>query len=92
VKHTIPPKWNNHQINFSKTLKQATNSISITFEDQKNEKMETTVTRHKPGNIACPVLVCADIFARIINYAGASSNNPVHTFKEIESSIAYHQH
>jgi hypothetical protein len=62
-------------------LKQA-NSVSMTFEDQKNgEKMET-VTQHKSGNMICPVLIWADIFARVINYDGASLNNPVCTFQE----------
>jgi hypothetical protein len=60
-------------------LKKA-NTISVTYENQKNgEKMET-ITHRNSGQDICPVRVWSEIYARIINYSNATENSPVCTF------------
>ena len=53
------------------------NSVSITFEFQKNRQKMVTVTQPRSGKKICPVLMWGKIVQRILSYKGTSENTPV---------------
>ena len=56
-------------------------SISITFEYQKNDLRDVTVTQHCTNDATlCPVRAWATIVQRVSNYPGASDETPVNAF------------
>jgi len=57
-------------------LFQAT-TISITFESQKNDQKDESVTMHANNKELCPVRAWATISNRILQYPGASIHSPV---------------
>ena len=56
-------------------------SICITFESQKNDDKDQTITMHANGTEICPVRAWACLTLRILNYPGASLELPVNTYK-----------
>jgi hypothetical protein len=57
------------------------NCISITFEMQKKDKKNNTVTHMSSGNVnMCPVRMGAAIVHRIRSYKGANNNTPISAF------------
>jgi hypothetical protein len=56
-------------------------SVSITFEYQKNDERDITVTQHCTDDaILCPVRAWAAIVQRILSYPGTTDESPVNTF------------
>ena len=59
--------------------------VSITFERQKNDRKEDTVTQWRTSDtILCPVKLWASIVTRILSYKGTNNDSPV--------SLAMHNH
>jgi hypothetical protein len=57
-------------------------SVSITFEFQKNDERNETVTMHRSGDpVLCPVLVWAAVIYRLRSYDGFNPAMKVNTFK-----------
>ena len=52
-------------------------TVSITFEFQKNKQKNITVTQPRSGKELCPVLVWAKIVLRILSYKGTTKNTSV---------------
>ena len=52
--------------------------VSVTFEQQKNERKWDTVTQWKTADpVLCPVKIWASIVRRILSYDGTNQNSPV---------------
>ncbi len=52
--------------------------VSVTFEQQKNERKLDTVTQWKTADpVLCPVKIWASIITRIFSYDGTNQNSPV---------------
>jgi len=59
-----------------------TDSITITFFFQKNDKQDATVTQHRTLDLElCPVTAWAGIVKRILSYDGTGPTTPVCTIK-----------
>lgn len=59
---------------------QQADSVSITFEFQKNDERDVTITHHCSNDITlCPVRSWAAIVKRILNYPGTNADTPVNT-------------
>jgi hypothetical protein len=55
-------------------------SVSITFEFQKNDERDDTVTMHRTGDsYMCPVVSWAAVVQRILSYPGCGPESPVNT-------------
>jgi len=55
-------------------------TISITFEFQKNDERDVTITMHRTGDaVLCPVICWADLVQRVLSYKGTSSESHVCT-------------
>ena len=54
-------------------------TVSITFEFQKNRQKMITVTKLRSGKKICPVLVWGKIIQRVLSYKGTSKDTPVNT-------------
>ena len=54
-----------------------TDTVSITFESQKNGQKNITVTQPRSGKVLCPVIMWSCIVQRILGYEGASEKSPV---------------
>ena len=52
-------------------------TVSITFEFQKNKQKNTTVSQLRSGKEICPVITWAKIVQRISSYKGSSENTSV---------------
>ncbi len=71
----------------NKSLHKA-DSVSITFEFQKKDTRNDTVTHHRSGHKSiCPILVWAKIIQRIRNYPHSTDNTPVNTFMDKNGRI-----
>ena len=55
-------------------------SVSITFEFQKNKQKNITVSQPRSGKEICPVIIWAKIVQRILQYKGSSENTSVNVF------------
>ncbi len=52
--------------------------VSITFECQKNERKEDTVTQWRTSDTSlCPVKLWASVVTRILSYEGTNKDSPV---------------
>ena len=72
-KHRRELSHDNPQLRYADTC-------SITFEFQKNDERDITVTMHRTGDpVLCPCLVWADIVQRILGYPGTSPESTVCT-------------
>ena len=58
-------------------LTQFADTVSITFEFQKNKQKMITVSQPRSGKALCPVTIWAKIVKRILSYKGCSENTPV---------------
>ena len=54
-------------------------TVSITFQFQKNRQKDVTVTQPRSGKPLCPVLVWGKIVQRVLSYKGSTENSPVNT-------------
>jgi len=55
-------------------------SVSITFEFQKNDERNDTVTMHRTGDsYMCPVVAWAAVIQRILSYPGTGPTTTVNT-------------
>ena len=54
-------------------------TVSITFEFQKNKQRNITVTQPRSGKQLCPVTSWGKIVQRVLSYKGSSSTSPVNT-------------
>ena len=52
-------------------------TVSITFEFQKNKQKDITITQPRAGKELCPVIIWAKIVLRILSYKGGTKNTPV---------------
>ena len=65
-------------------------TVSITFEFQKNNERNETITMHRTGdNLLCPVIAWAKIVARIINYSWSSEETPVNYYEGPDDDKIY---
>lgn len=63
-------------------------SISITFEFQKNDERDITVTMHRTGDpVLCPVIAWASVVQRIWSYKGTTFDTPVNTFLDTSGEL-----
>ena len=60
-------------------LLQYSDTVSITFEFQKNKQKNITVSQPRSGKEICPVIIWSKILQRILSYKGSSDENPVNT-------------
>ena len=56
-------------------------TVSITFEFQKNKKKNITVSQPRSGKDICPVLIWAEIVQRVLSYKGTTENTPVNAIQ-----------
>ena len=68
---------NNIEIKDKSRLILYADTVSITFEFQKNKKKDITVTQPRSGKELCPVIIWAKIVLRILSYKGTTKNTPV---------------
>ena len=61
------------------TLLRTADTVSITFEFQKNRQKNITVTQPCSNKEICPVLIWAEIVVRILQYKGTTENTYVNT-------------
>ena len=54
-------------------------TVSITFQFQKNRQKNVTVTQPRSGKPLCPVLVWGKIVQQVLSYKGSTENSPVNT-------------
>ena len=54
-------------------------TVSITFEFQKNKQRNITVTQPRSGKQLCPVTSWGKIVQRVLSYKGSSSTSPLNT-------------
>ena len=52
-------------------------TVSVTFEFQKNKQKNITVTQPRSGKELCPVIVWAKIVLRVLSYKGTTKNTTV---------------
>lgn len=72
-KHRRELSHDNPQLRYADT-------VSITFEFQKNDERDVTVTMHRTGDpVLCPCIAWADVVQRILGYPGTSSESTVCT-------------
>jgi hypothetical protein len=63
-------------------------SISITFEFQKNDDRDAIITMHRTGDaVLCPVIAWSSIVHRVRSLPGTSDNSPVCTYRRADGSI-----
>jgi hypothetical protein len=63
-------------------------TISITFQFQKTDEGDETVTQHRTGDgTLCPAILWANIVQRILSYKGTSPKSPVCTIQEMVSPV-----
>eukprot|EP00978_Attheya_sp_CCMP212_P040904 scaffold228306_cov32-Attheya_sp.AAC.1 len=61
-------------------------SVSITFEFQKNDERNDTVTMHQTGDAyMCPVVAWAAVVQRILSYPGTGPETTVNTMYDPET-------
>eukprot|EP00978_Attheya_sp_CCMP212_P036827 scaffold169849_cov31-Attheya_sp.AAC.1 len=61
-------------------------SVSITFEFQKNDERNNTVTMHRTGDAyMCPVVAWAAVVQRILSYPGTGPETTVNTMYNSET-------
>lgn len=57
-------------------------SVSITFEYQKNDMRDVTITQHCTNDpVLCPVRAWASVVTRVRNYPGSSPDSTVNSFR-----------
>ena len=54
-------------------------TVSITFEFQKNRQKNITVTQPRSNKEICPVIIWAQVVARVLSYKGTTTNTYVNT-------------
>jgi hypothetical protein len=65
-------------------------SVSITFEQQKRDLSNETITHHRTNDkILCPVKIWCKIIRRIISYPSISPDNPVNSFLCPDGKLHY---
>jgi hypothetical protein len=63
-------------------------SISITFEFQKNDDRDAIITMHRTGDaVLCPVIAWSSIVKRVRALPGTSDDSPVCTYQHADGSI-----
>ena len=63
----------------SSSLIMYADTVSITFEFQKNSERDITVTQPRSGKTLCPVITWGKIIHRILTYKGSTESTPVNT-------------
>jgi len=72
---------NRQEVSKSSPHLRFSDTISITFEFQKNDERDITITMHRTGDaILCPVIVWADLAQHILGYSGTSEDSYVCTY------------
>ena len=90
-KISISSRTDNSSTTTTPTSNTSTGCICITFEMQKREEKDNTVTQMASGDILlCPVRARATIVHRIRSYAGSSNNTPIFSHLEIRSHWWHH--
>jgi hypothetical protein len=81
-----------HLMSHNDTLLHLADCVSITFELQKKETMNDTITQHSSSDkVLCPVKVWAKIVQRISTYPNSSKNTTVNTYVLSDNSIILFQ-
>jgi hypothetical protein len=63
-------------------------SVSITFEFQKNDERDITITMHRTGDAdLCPVLAWSRIIRRVCRIPGTTVDSPVCTYQKANGTI-----
>jgi hypothetical protein len=71
----------NSQVPHSDSALSSADCVSITFEFQKCDKKNDTITQHRSGDcLLCPVQIWAKIVTRIRSYANSSPSDTVNTY------------
>ena len=65
-----------------------TDTVSITFELQKNKQKNITVSQPRSGHNICPVIILAQIIQRVLSYKGSSADTSVNAI-QVEKSRGY---
>ena len=63
-------------------------TVSVTFEFQKNKQKNITVSQPRSGKDICPVIVWAEIVQRVLSYKGTNQDTSVNAI-QIGKSTAY---
>jgi hypothetical protein len=62
--------------------------VSLTFEYQKNDERDITVTMHRTGDpVLCPVLAWEAVVTRILGYPGTTQETPVNTYRDANGKL-----
>jgi hypothetical protein len=65
-------------------------SVSITFEQQKRDMSNETITHHRSNDkILCPVKIWCKIIRCIISYPSISPDTPVNSFLHPDGKLQY---
>jgi hypothetical protein len=76
------------ELNHYNKFLQTADSVSITFEFQKKDTRNDTITHHRSGHPSiCPVIVWAKIIQRIRNYPKSTDHTPVNTFMDNKGKL-----
>jgi hypothetical protein len=71
----------NRRLNHTDPLLHMSECVSITFELQKKETKNGTITQHRSTDtLLCPVKIWARIIRRLISYPSSTPDTPVKTF------------
>jgi hypothetical protein len=70
-----------HQLLHSDRLLHLADSVSITFEQQKHDSKNDTITQPRSGDkLLCPVKIWCKIIQRLLSYTSSNQDTPVNTF------------
>jgi hypothetical protein len=65
-------------------------TVSITFEFQKKDTRNDTITQHRSGDkLLCPVLIWAKIVRRILSYPGSNNSTQVNAYLTDNNKILH---
>jgi hypothetical protein len=80
---------NGHLLSHDNTsLVSLADCVSITFEFQKTDIRDETITHHRSKDLyLCPVRAWAAVVQRILTYPGTNHDSPVNTFQRPDGSL-----
>lgn len=79
---------NRRELHHSDPNLHLSDSVPITFEFQKNDKRDATITMHRTGDaVMCPVIAWASIVRRIRLLPGTTDDSPVCTYLRADGTL-----
>jgi hypothetical protein len=82
--------WNKRTVQLDDPFLALCDTISITFEFQKNEERDETVVMHCSGDpLLCPIRAWAAVVMRILSYPGTSATTYVNAYLTTGGNLGY---